>query len=139
MQAGASPAVIIAIMSSQQHLLELFGRLDAGDQASLLAFAEFLATRAPGRAPVTPTVPAPRMIPDPEPIERPSAESVVAGLKRLARTYPMLDKSEMLSATSDIVATHIMRGTDAALVIDELEAIFADHYRQLKAGRGGQP
>ncbi|MGB5475199.1 MAG: hypothetical protein WBQ78_17220, partial [Gammaproteobacteria bacterium] len=63
-------------------------------------------------------------------------ESIVAGLKRLARTYPMLDKSEMLSATSDIVATHIMRGTDAAPVIDELEEIFAQHYRQLKTASG---
>lgn len=122
-------------MDSQQHLLELFGRLAAGDQASLLAFAEFLAARTPGRVPAAPV---PRAVPDPEPIERPPAESIVAGLKRLARTYPMLDKSEMLSATSDIVATHIMRGTDAAVVIDELEAIFADHYRQLKAGGGGR-
>ena len=76
----------------------------------------------------------PLAIPEPEPVERPPVESVVAGLKRLARTYPMLDKSEMLSATTDIVATHIMRGTDAAAVIDELEDIFAEHYRQLKSG-----
>ena len=122
-------------MSTQQHLLELFSRLDPGDQASLLAFAEFLATRAPDRT----QVPAqrPRVIPDPEPIERPATESIVAGLKRLARTYPMLDKSEMLSATSDIVATHIMRGTDAAAVIDELEDIFAQHYRQFRSATGG--
>jgi hypothetical protein len=136
MHADARPTVIIAIMSSQRHLIELFDRLDAGDQASLLAFAEFLAARTAGPAD---TAPAPRAVPDPEPIERPPQESVVAGLKRLARTYPMLDKSEMLSATSDIVATHIMRGTEAALVIDELEAIFAEHYRQLQAGRGGRP
>ena len=125
-------------MNTQQNLLEIFSRLDAGDQASLLAFAEFLAARAPDSTRVTPQVPrAPRVITDPEPIERPAKESIVAGLKRLARTYPMLDKSEMLSATSDIVATHIMRGTDAAPVIDELEEIFAQHYRQLKAASGG--
>jgi len=76
------------------------------------------------------------VVPDPEPIERPATESIVGGLKRLARTYPMLDKSEMLSATSDIVASHIMRGTDTTQVIDELEDIFAQHYRQLKSGPG---
>jgi hypothetical protein len=118
-------------MSSQQHLLELFNRLAAADQAHLLAFAEFLAARTPA---LRHAAPPPRTVPGPEPIERPATESIVAGLKRLARTYPMLDKSEMLSATTDIVATHIMRGTDAAAVIDELEDIFAEHYRQLKSG-----
>jgi hypothetical protein len=86
---------------------------------------------------VVPTL-EPVTIPDPEAIERPPGESIVAGLKRLAKTYPMLDKSEMLSATSDIVATNIMQGADAAPVIDELEEIFASHYRQLKAGREGE-
>jgi len=121
-------------MSTQQHLLDLFDRLDAADQAHLLAFAEFLAARTPARPAPVPVV---RAIPDPEPIERPETESIMAGLKRLARTYPMLDKSEMLSATTDIVATHIMRGTDAAQVIDELEDIFAAHYRQLKSTSRG--
>jgi hypothetical protein len=122
-------------MSTQRHLLELFNRLEAADQASLLAFAEFLAARAPASPHIVPQ--AARSIPEPEAIERPAKESIVAGLKRLARTYPMLDKSEMLGATSDIVATHIMRGTDAAQVIDELEDIFAEHYRQLKSGTRG--
>ncbi len=122
------------VMSTQQQLLDLFDRLDATDQAGLLAFAEFLAARAPAQRAATPQ--AAYVVPEPEPIERPATESIVGGLKRLARTYPMLDKSEMLSATSDIVATHIMRGTDAAQVIDELEDIFAQHYRRLKSGSG---
>jgi len=121
-------------MSTQQHLLELFNRLNATDQAGLLAFAEFLAARAPAQQGAA--AQAARVVPDPEPIERPATESIVGGLKRLARTYPMLDKSEMLSATSDIVASHIMRGTDTTQVIDELEDIFAQHYRQLKSGPG---
>ena len=49
----------------------------------------------------------------------------------------MLDKSEMLGATSDMVATHVMQGTDPAQVVDQLEAIFADHYRKLQKGEGG--
>ena len=61
---------------------------------------------------------------------------MVAGLKRLARTYPMLDKSEMLSATSDLVATHIMQRTEPAIVIDQLEIIFREHYEQLRNASG---
>lgn len=116
--------------TAQQQLADLFAGLDEGSQASLLAFAEFLASRnsVPASAPERP----PANVPEPENIERPADESIVAALKRLAKTYPMLDKTEMLGATSDMVATHIMQGTDAALVIDQLEAVFADRYRQLQ-------
>jgi hypothetical protein len=60
---------------------------------------------------------------------------VVAALKRLAQTYPMLDKTEMLGATSDLVARHILEGTEAREVIDRLEQIFSARYRQLKQDR----
>ena len=119
---------------TEQHLLGLLGRLGATDQASLLAFAEFLCSRQPAVAAARPQ--PPQAIPDPVPVERPPTESVVAGLKRLARTYPMLDKSEMLSATSDLVATHIMKGTEPATVIDQLEGIFREHYEQLRSAAG---
>jgi hypothetical protein len=120
-----------------QQLLALFEGLATDDQATLLAFAEFLAAR-PGAVPpltVTRTI---EPLPEPEAIERPSVESIIAGLKRLSKTYPMLDKSEMLSATSDIVSSHILHGSDAAQAIDELEEIFAAHYRQLVDGRRGE-
>ena len=116
--------------TAQQQLADLFAGLDEGSQASLLAFAEFLASRnsVPSSAPDR----SPTSVPEPENIARPADESVVAALRRLAKTYPMLDKTEMLGATSDMVATHVMQGTDAALVIDQLEAVFADRYRQLQ-------
>ena len=116
--------------SAQQQLVDLFAGLDEGSQTSLLAFAEFLASRnsAPPNVPDRP----PASVPEPENIARPADESIVAALKRLAKTYPMLDKTELLGATSDMVATHIMQGTNAAQVIDQLEAVFADRYRQLQ-------
>jgi hypothetical protein len=116
----------------EQELLKLFRELAEGEQAILLAFAQFLGSRRVAASVTSPVRPV--TVPEPEAIERPAQESVVGGLKRLSRTYPMLDKSEMLSATSDLVATHIMQGTDAAIVIDELEAIFEKHYRQFKSG-----
>ena len=119
---------------TEQRLLGLLRQLEATEQASLLAFAEFLCSRQPAAAARNPAQPP--VIPEPEPVERPSVESVVAGLKRLARTYPMLDKSEMLSATSDIVATHIMKGTEPAVVIDQLEGIFREHYERLRSAAG---
>ena len=120
--------------TTEKHLLQLFSKLAAGDQASLLAFAEFLGSRG-----VSETVAVRRQvleIPDPEQIERPQKESIVGCLKRLAKTYPMLDKNEMLKATSDLVATNIMQGGDTVEAVDKLERIFRDHYEQLKAGTG---
>ncbi len=98
----------------------------------MLRFAEFLAGRSsPGVVAVSRE---PVVVPEPEVIERPAGESVVAALKRLSKTYPMLDKTEMLSATSDLVAANIMQGTDAVEVVDQLEDIFRGLYEKLKSG-----
>jgi len=116
-------------MSSVQQLTELFQKLGASDQATLLSFADFLVSRSPMRTAAV--IKEPEVIPEPQLIERPSQESVVGALKRLAKSYPMLDKKKLLTATSDLVATTIMQGADPVGVIDELEDIFATHYQQL--------
>jgi len=121
-------------MNTEQQLLDLFTGLDEDGQSSLLAFAEFLSSRKIV-SPVAATRP-PVAVPEPEKIERPAEESIVAALKRLAKTYPMLDKSEMLGATSDLVATHVMQGTEPVQVIDRLEMIFAEHYSNLLKSTG---
>jgi hypothetical protein len=121
--------------SAEQQLTEFFRQLTAADQLTILAFAEFLAVRnSPGNIVVSSEA---VVIPEPEAIERPPVESVVAALKRLSKTYHMLDKTEMLGATSDLVATNIMQRTDTGLVVDELEEIFRSHYEKLKSGEHG--
>jgi hypothetical protein len=122
---------------TEQQLVGCFRQLEAADRATLLAFAEFLVQRVPAAVPAAPAPAAaatPTVIPAPEPIERPATETVVGALKRLSRTYPMLDKSQMLSATSDLVAQHILQGTAASEAIDALEQVFREHYRQLQRG-----
>lgn len=112
-------------MADQDRLVALFAALDQQDQQSLLAFAEFLHARKPGAAQ------PPTAIPAPEPIPRPEQESVVAAIKRLSRSYHMLDKGEVLHQASALMAEHIMQGKDAGQVIDELEIIFQRRYRKL--------
>lgn len=124
--------------SVEERLLGLFRTLDAGDQATLLAFAEFLGSRSVGLAPA-PTAKDDAMatepaLPDPEPIPRPESESVVAAVKRLSRTYHMIEKRHMLNETSALVAQHVMQGRDAVEVIDELELVFQRRYEELKSG-----
>ncbi len=119
-------------MADEDKLATLFAALDAQDQQTLLAFAEFLRARAPQR-PATPT-----SVPQPEPIPRPAQESVVAAIKRLSRSYHMLDKGEVLHQTSALMAEHIMQGKEAQTVIDELEAVFERRYQKL-IGKDDQP
>jgi len=123
--------------AGEQQLIRYFRQLEAADRATLLAFGEFLAQR--GGAVVAPAAASaaaapPGVIAKPESIQRPASETVVGALKRLSKTYPMLDKSLMLGATSDLVAKHILQGTGTAEAIDELEEIFREHYRQLSQG-----
>ena len=118
--------------SAQQQLTELFQQLGAADQATLLAFAAFLASRATPRNVAVKT--ESEVLPEPLMIERPRQESIVGALKRLSKSFPMLNKAEMLSATSELVATSLMQGSDPAGVIDELEKIFNAHYEQFKSG-----
>ena len=120
---------------TEQHLTELFRQLSAADQLTLLAFGEFLASRGSSGAvvPVKEAV----VIADPVVIERPPGESIVAALKRLSKTYPMLDKTKTLAASSDLVATNIMQGADPVEVINQLEGIFRSLYEKLKSGEHG--
>jgi hypothetical protein len=41
---------------------------------------------------------------------RPSQESVVAAIKRLSKTYEMLDRGPMLNETSALMSAHVLQG-----------------------------
>lgn len=106
---------------AEKTLLSHFARLPEAERETLLAFAEFLASRAGTDL----------SIGTPEPIARPATESVIAAVKRLSATYPMLDKSKVLHETSGLVTQHLMQGRAAVDVIDELEVVFRRHYEKL--------
>ena len=111
--------------AEQRRLLRLFGRLDEPGRATLLAFAEFMVGRREnGQAAQPDSATVPRAIP------RPAGESVVAAIRRLSDTYFMLDRSVLLPDTSSLMAAHLMQGRPAEAVIDELEELFAAHYRR---------
>lgn len=107
----------------ENQLLDYFSRLSEEGRQSLLDYARYLAQQYP----------ATRAVAD-EPLDlpRPEDETVIAAIKRLSRTYPMLNKDKLLHETADLVTEHMMRGRDAAEVIDELEVIFERHYQALK-------
>lgn len=114
--------------------------LSAADQTAVISFAEFLSSRSgsfPLPVPGPPEPAQPVEIPEPESIPRPEGEKVVAAVKRLSKTYFMLDKKAMLGETSDLVTQHIIQGRDVVEVIDELETLFVQKYQSLKDGDQG--
>jgi hypothetical protein len=117
---------------AERKLLALFARLPVEGREQLLAFAEFLVERAAGQqAGTDDTADAPTQ---PLEIPRPDAESVVAAIRRLSKTFPMLDREALLHDTSALMTSHVMQGRASEEVIDELEVVFRRHYRRLVDG-----
>jgi len=108
---------------NERALLELFGRLDPAQQDELVSFAEFLAGGAR------------RARSDNEPVllARPARETVTAAIRRLVRSYPMLERRKLMAEASRLLAQHALEGRAAVEVIDDLEAAFA---RQLETEKG---
>ena len=108
--------------SSAKTLLEIFETLDSERQLSLLQFAEFLQSK--GNL-VNQEIPEPQVIP------RPESETVVGAIKRLKQTYPMIESMSLFSSASSLMTDHMVKGRDAMEVIDEMEALFEEHYQKL--------
>ncbi len=112
--------------TDEPRLTRLFRSLGEDDRRTLLAFAEFLAAgRQPTAAPAPPVAPTP--------LPRPEQETVIAAIRRLSRTYPMLDRGPMLNETSALMSAHVLQGRNEAVVIDDLEALFLRHFSDYRA------
>ncbi|MDQ1362841.1 MAG: hypothetical protein QG652_701 [Pseudomonadota bacterium] len=109
------------MITPAQKLSQIFSYLPEAEQKTLLDFAEFLQSRAPQ----VKTVPA-----EPLSIPRPETESVVAAIKRLTQTYPMIERHTMLNETSDLMMQHLLRGRAAMEIVDELEALFEKRFQE---------
>lgn len=107
----------------EKDLLNLYRALPPEQQDTLFAFAEFLAARS-GETPCE--------WGEPEPIPRPAEEKVVHAIKRLRKTYPMLDHSKMLYEVSECMTQHVVQGKPAVEVIDQLEGMFRSRFESLK-------
>jgi len=114
------------VSRERKKLLELFESLGAEQQETLLAFAEFLLSRREDAGDAA----LPR---EPPEIERPAGETVVTAIRRLARTYPMLDRRKLMAEASHFMAQHALEGRPAPEVIGELEQVFSRHYQKMRS------
>lgn len=117
-----------SIPPDQQRLLALYRGLAPDARKTLLRFAEFLAREA--AAPPTDVEQPPAQ---PLDIPRPANESVIAAIRRLTATFPMLQRDALLHEASALMTAHVMHGRAAEDVIDELEIVFRRHYESVKS------
>ena len=103
-------------------LADLFNQLDKDQQQSLFDYAEFLQSRG---GTVQQDIARPVEIPKPE------KESVVGAIKRMKQSYPMIDSMEVFAVASNLMTDHMVGGRDAEEVINEIEALFEDTYKNL--------
>lgn len=106
--------------NSKKKLIDTWCQLSDVDQLSVLSFAEFLLDKNGA---------VENMVTEPLDIPRPEQESVIAAIKRLSKTYPMINKDKMLNETSALMSQHVIQGRNAIEVIDELEVIFQRYYQ----------
>ena len=109
--------------TEEMRLLAVFRALAASDRHALQAYAEFLAVRSGTIGTESAEEPL-------QPAPRPQDESVVMAIRRLTRSYPMLDRRKLIGQTSQLMAEHALQGRAAAEVITELEVVFETHYRK---------
>ena len=117
----------IQLPPEQQRLLKLYRQLSDANRENLISYAEFLLQRQPRQADETAEAGVPEDIP------RPQSETVVAAMRRLSRTFYMVDTGALLHEASELMTAHLMQGRPAPEVIDELELVFRRHYEREKS------
>ncbi|HCF74145.1 MAG: Crp/Fnr family transcriptional regulator [Proteobacteria bacterium] len=108
-------------------LLESFRSMSPRARHSLADFASFLAIQEPGAVE--------EIGRDPIPLPRPENESVIAAIRRLARTYPMLDKDSVFSTAASLLTQQVMGQREHKEAIDELEEVFRSRYEELTGSK----
>jgi len=111
-------------MKKQSRELDaLMSQLGEDHQRTVVDFATFLVQQYNIQTPLEEGL-------APAAIARPEEESVIAAIKRLKKTYYMLDTDGLLDETSSLMGQHILRGREASAVINELQSLFEAKYKK---------
>ena len=108
----------------KNRLLTAWQTLGHAERHTLRLFAEFLSQQSTAQA----TAQQAALPQEPLPIPKPAKESAVLALKRLKKSYPMIEADfSLLEDASQLLLKKIMGREDAEVIV-ELEALFAQRY-----------
>ncbi len=105
-------------------LLKAFRQMTPTARGMLVEFADYLSRRHPAAVPPVSDQPLQ--------MQRPVEESVIEAIRRLSKTYPMIESGNVFSEATALMARHVMGQQAAVEVIDELEAMFEARYDDLQ-------
>lgn len=105
--------------SRQADISNIAAQLPDDALVTLHEFAGFLASKYPPAEPDTAEI---------VPLTRPDEEGVIPAIKRLSKTYPMLDKRVLFEQTSAAMSAHVLKEVSAKESIDRLEKVFRKEY-----------
>jgi hypothetical protein len=105
----------------EQVLLKKFRLLPEAQKQALTDYAEFLSQRYAEEPEPVPQQPVD--------IPRPQQETLIKAIRRLSKTYPMLDSKELFEKTSTYMMRNLMHGEDNDALIDEMEGFFKERYQ----------
>jgi len=108
----------------ERQLRAVLEALTDAEVVSVLDFAQYLRDRRST---------APKPSTEIVEIPRPEDESVIAAIRRLTQTYPMLDRGTVFNEASSLMTRHVVQGESREDTIDRLEALFQSRYTSLQA------
>ena len=94
--------------------------MEQSGRESLMEYAEFLVVRHGKRTG--------EVVIERRDIARPEEETVIASIRRLKKTYPMLDTGKLLHETVSFMMQHMIHGRPARDIIDDIEVYFKTEY-----------
>ena len=105
----------------EKSILKRYRQLSEEQRQSFEDYLDFLLSRQ------TPAAQS-EVVDIPLDIERPPDETVIKAMRRLTKTYPMLETGELFSEASSLMSQNVLQGRPANEVIDDLELLFKKHY-----------
>lgn len=103
----------------------LMKQLSATHQQSVIDFASYLVEQYPLES-------VNDEILEPQPVQRPADETVVGAIKRLKKTYYMLDTDGLLNKASALMGQHMLQGRESESVINDLQHLFESSYEDYR-------
>jgi len=108
-----------------KRLDSLMNQLSVTHQQSIIDFASYLVEQYSLKS-------VSDEILEPQPVQRPVDETVVCAIKRLKKTYYMLDTDGLLNKASALMGQHMLQGRAAKSVIDDLQHLFESSYEDYR-------